>query len=67
MIIKLNLDKLWPSDIIALCDQRLITIDEIVASRRHLTAFGDELRDYVLSAQRAQAKLVEVALDDTVV
>lgn len=49
---KINLDRFWPSEIIAMHQQGLVSLAEIIASRRHLTAFGPELATYVWQASK---------------
>lgn len=50
--VKINLDKYFPSEIIAMHKQGLITLAEIINSRRHITAFGDELREYIWQSSK---------------
>jgi len=47
--IKINLDRLAPSEVIELYHQGVITLDEIRESDRARTCFGDELADFLWS------------------
>lgn len=58
--INLNLDKYWPSEIIAMHKQGLVSLAEIIASGRHINAFGDELANYVWQASKLDGDKTEL-------
>lgn len=62
---EINLDGIFPKDIIDLHQQGVITIAEIVASGRHYSCFTDDLRIYVAKHLKIQEKRAYQSLPDT--
>jgi hypothetical protein len=60
---KIFLGQYNPSEIIALHQQGIITLDEIIASGEHYRTFTDALYKYV----KVQKKLAEIKQEETLV
>ena len=52
-------------DLIKLHRDGIITIGEIMETRRHITAFGPELNDYIMAVLDNYNKGLELLLGDT--
>lgn len=59
--VEINLDRYSPNEIIDLCEQGIITVQEIIDSKRASSEFGNDLKNYIAKKQNKAVS----HLDDT--
>ena len=61
VFISVNLDNYYPLDIIELYYQNLITLDEVILSRRWVDEIGNDLKQLIVNEFRAHGMRTTIA------
>ncbi len=52
IVVNINLDRYSPDEIIHLCEDGILTVEEVVRSGRMTSEFGDDLKIYIARRKR---------------
>lgn len=64
IVCQINLDRYSPHQIIEMCEQGIVTLNEVIESKRAFSCFTDMLHDYI---QAKTHEIMLIATEDTIV